>query len=684
MSSKTGERVRTRVRDLPSFIPHVPAFEGEDTLDAAKEGEAFLTRLSTAVSEKDWEAFGELFCADGCFWRDCLTLTFDKRTLQGRKSIAEAWKLLSSARNPVIHTTKQEYALHIGAAFSRHSPTSASLEVPFCFSTDSPRSNCVGLAKLVPQDGTWKIWVLATAIMSLQDHPFEELPRTSPSLVSDAQRGKSRAQGLPDVDGVFDAVVIGGSTNGVSNTIAMDALGLNVIALDSHQQAGGNWSQPGRAYVTLHHLPVLMTLPQYSIPHYFSPDMTGPKITRYISGAVEALNLPVFCGINVVSNTYDEKTKLWDVQIEDVNTKKQATLKAKNIVICTGAMAGNHNRSYPSLADRELFKGPVLHSAEYKDAQPFQEKSVLVVGASNSAHDVARNLVEGGAKDVSILQRGTTAFFHWDIIGPVIDGSFASGLPLDTCDFLDFLTVPVGVARDIGREAVTAMDEAQSDFYEALEAKGYSIERGRDFVSELYETKNGSILMDRQNALSLVLHDYIKVARGEARRYTDGGLVVFDKEKSEEKVIRADAIVLATGFKTVDLPAQWAEGGFIKSNSISTLENPCPWDLDEEGEYIGHFTVSGREFSTSLTMEPVFTRICARSQPLQCHDQCLLEPSNRKCPHSPKRSERFAEMICFSRGGSRFRYSRMSKVNSLRDCLVLGTESAALVEPYGA
>ena len=41
---------------------------------------------------------------------------------------------------------------------------------PFCFSTEGRKSNCVGLAKLIlKEDGTWKIWVLSTHIVSLAD-----------------------------------------------------------------------------------------------------------------------------------------------------------------------------------------------------------------------------------------------------------------------------------------------------------------------------------------------------------------------------------------------------------------------------------------------------------------------------------------------------------------------------------
>ena len=101
--------------------------------------------------------------------------------------------------------------------------------------------------------------------------------------------------------------------------------------------------------------------------------------------------------------------------------------------------------------------------------------------------------------------------------------------------------------------------------------------------------------MDRQHSLDLVFNDRINVARGEATAYVDGGIIVRDADKQEEKIINADGIVLATGYENVDLPQRWAGEGFLKSKFVSSLENPNTLEIDQEGEYVGIFTDSGRE-----------------------------------------------------------------------------------------
>ena len=593
MTSAPKRRARVRVPDLPSYIPSVPVLGNESSFNAAEHGRLFLESFSNSVNDKNWNAFANLF-SDDCFWKDNLTLTFDKRTLHGKEPITEAWQALSELRQPSICLDKPDYALELDTSFNRLAPTVASLDVPFCFTTEAPRSNCVGLAKLIPQDGTWKIWILSTAVDSLRDYPFEKLPRVSPSHVMDRQRGHPRAQGLPKVEGVFDAVVIGASMTGVSTTIMLESIGLHVIAFDSHEEAAGNWSAAGKAYVTLHHTPKMATLPQHPIPSRYSVNLGGQGVTDYVSSAVTALNLPVFCGISVISNTYDEEVSLWTVCIEDVQTRRRMTLQTKNIILALGPIASPMNPYSPPLSNRAAFNGPVQHSSEYKDAKPFHGMKVVVVGASNSAHDIAHDLALGGAKAVTILQRGPTAFFEWEKIAPLIEGPFATDLDISTADFLYFLSMPLGVARDFAKGALAAMEASQSKFYDALEQKGYSIQKNRCFVTATYETRNGHFFMDRQNHLDLVWKDRIVVARGEAINFVHGGITV-KSSNGEEKVLTADGVVLATGFQTVDLPGRWASTGFIDKNSASTLENPCVMDIDSEGEALSQCTNSGRK-----------------------------------------------------------------------------------------
>ncbi|KZL66121.1 flavin-containing monooxygenase, partial [Colletotrichum incanum] len=93
----TQPRSRVLVDDLHSWIPAIPPLNGEECLNAADQAASFLKLFSSSIDNGDWVAFEELF-TEKCFWRDHLTLTFDKRTLHTSKDVAKAWKILSQSR----------------------------------------------------------------------------------------------------------------------------------------------------------------------------------------------------------------------------------------------------------------------------------------------------------------------------------------------------------------------------------------------------------------------------------------------------------------------------------------------------------------------------------------------------------------------------------------------------------
>src|SRR5204862_3972362 len=49
--------------------------------------------------------------------------------------------------------------------------------------------------------------------------------------------------------------------------------------------------------------------------------------------------------------------------------------------------------------------GQLLHAAEYRNAEPFRDKDVLVVGPGCSGMEIAYDLAEGGARSVRVAVR---------------------------------------------------------------------------------------------------------------------------------------------------------------------------------------------------------------------------------------------------------------------------------------
>ncbi|KAM0212634.1 hypothetical protein ACHAQI_004590 [Fusarium lateritium] len=594
MSSEHPKRNRTRVADLASGFPHVPTFDGEDSLDISKIATEFINDFSSTVGSADWDKFASLFVEDG-WWRDALTLTFDKRTIHGRSAIQSAWKSISETqkRNPSGFSTDKTGIWDMGPQYMRFAPTLACLEAPFSFDIEEPRSRCVGQAKLVPVGGEWLIWILSTAIQELTDHPFEQLPRQSKSLIDNSQRGKSSAQGLPNVSGILDVVVVGGSSNGLANTIMLDSIGADVAVFDVELEAGGNWSTSRYSSVVLHHNQMMVQLPMFPILSEGYPEYLGGRdLTRYLSAAVEQLKLPFFGGIQVAGNTWDENAQHWTIDLKDIQSGESSTIKAKNLVLSNGFLISKANPNIPRLDNREKFQGPVQHTSEYRDATLYKGLDVVVVGSGNSAHDVAKDLTLNGAKSVTMLQRSPTTLFDFDVFSPVVSMRYQGQMPVEAADFQEN-SLPLGVMRDMASGMVAALNQAMEPRHKLLEEKGYQVEKEVCLPCRAYEERGRAFYFDQEKVFDLVLSDRIRIARGEARGFTDEGLVVYDKVEAKSKTIAAGGIILATGYKDEDLPKKYAESGFIDKASAAKLENVSVPTVDEEGESPGYVTYSG-------------------------------------------------------------------------------------------
>ncbi|RGP71705.1 flavin-containing monooxygenase [Fusarium longipes] len=594
MSTKYSKRGRTRVADLASGFPHVPAFDGEDALDTSKVASDFVSSFSSAVTNADWNQFADLFIEDS-WWKDSLTLTFDKRTIHGRSAIHSAWKTLAEdhKRKPSEFSNDPAGTWGMGPQYTRFAPTLACLDVPFSFCTEEPRSRCVGQAKLVPVDGKWLIWILSTAVDELIDHPFKQLPRQSKSSVDGSQRGKASAQGLPNISGVLDVVVIGGSSSGLANTIMLDSAGADVAVFDVELEAGGNWSTSRYSSVVLHHNNLMVQLPMFPVPSEGYPEyMGGRDLTRYMSAAVEQLKLPFFGGIQVIGNTWHEDIQCWAIDLKDIQSGNTSTIKAKNLVLSNGFFISKANPYIPSLEGRDSFKGPVQHTSEYRDATLYKDLDVVVVGSGNSAHDVAKDLALNGVKSVTMLQRSPTTLFDFDVFSPIISMRYQGQMPVEAADFQE-TSLPLGVMRDMASGMIASLNQAMEARHKLLEGKGYQVEQGACLPCRAYEERGKSFYVDQEKVFDMVLSDRIRIARGEAKGLDSEGLVVYDKDEDKTKTIPAGGVVLATGYKDEDLPKKYAEAGFIDEESAAKLENVSVPAVDEEGESPGYVTYSG-------------------------------------------------------------------------------------------
>jgi len=212
-------------------------------------------------------------------------------------------------------------------------------------------------------------------------------------------------------------------------------------------------------------------------------------------------------------------------------------LAARYLAVAT---AINRAPQIPPLVGREGFSGRVLHSSEYRNAEPFRGRRMLVVGSGNSAAEISLDLAQGGAGAVSMWVRGPRHFIplRWmrRIFRTVrLLGQFSEP-KMDARHRITFGTPEF-------EQAIAGPDRIASRFSADLSRYGIRRpERGPAFET----FRNGRIPTYDVGAIEEIRRGRIHVIDGNERPI----------EGFEEEALRIggdrerfDAVILATGFQ---------------------------------------------------------------------------------------------------------------------------------------
>jgi len=136
--------------------------------------------------------------------------------------------------------------------------------------------------------------------------------------------------------------------------------------------------------------------------HYPARD----EIVGYLRGYAEAFGLPVLAGKRVLRAERDagEGFRLL--------TEDGGEYRARTLIAATGSFAKPHCPRFPG---QGAFRGRILHAAEYRNPGPFRGKRVVVVGAGNSAVQIAHELA--GVAETTLATRAPIRFMPQVFLG---------------------------------------------------------------------------------------------------------------------------------------------------------------------------------------------------------------------------------------------------------------------------
>ncbi|MEU3945238.1 NAD(P)-binding domain-containing protein [Streptomyces sp. NPDC029526] len=203
----------------------------------------------------------------------------------------------------------------------------------------------------------------------------------------------------------IDVAVIGGGQSGLAVAHALVRSGLRPVVLEASDRTAGSWPHYYDS-LTLFSPARYSSLPGMPFPgadrdRYPHRDEVVAYLTAY-AGRLEA-EIRTGCRVAAVRRTGDD----FAVELEG-----GGPLSARAVVAASGTFGHPHRPALPGL---EEFTGRVLHAADYRNPAPFSGRRVVVVGAGNSAVQIAAELAE--TAHVTLATRGPVKFAAQRILG---------------------------------------------------------------------------------------------------------------------------------------------------------------------------------------------------------------------------------------------------------------------------
>ena len=466
-----------------------------------------------------------LFAPEG-LWRDYLAFDWDLATYEGPEALAAM-------------TAKVQGTL--SGALTSHSETET------IFEFQGPNGASKGLVEL--QDGK------AVRL-------FTSLEETAEFR---AQADHSRPPAV---------LIIGGGQSGLALGARLQALGLPYVIVDQNQRIGDNWR--GRYDSLILHDPSWVNhLPFKPFPADWPVFTPKDNMGDWLEGYAADLNLNVRSNTRVQGARFDPATNRWSVGLAGGES-----LNVAHVVFAVGTSGFAQT---PTFAGQDVFAGEQMHSSQYTSGAAYRGKRVAIIGATNSAHDIAVDLAKNGAYPTMIQRSSTHVVPHKTYVEDILAPVWGEHLnrPLKDSDFLS-ISLPM---RRLEKRGQAIFEQVQTDwaaFYQGLRDAGMTLdfaEDGAGILGKYRRTASGYYIDVGGSA---------RVVSGEIGLRSGVGVKALTEQAvtlSDDSVLAADVLVYATGFGSME---QWVERLIDKETAdkvgpcwgygSGVVGDPGPWE----------------------------------------------------------------------------------------------------------
>lgn len=181
----------------------------------------------------------------------------------------------------------------------------------------------------------------------------------------------------------YDCIIIGGGQSALACAYYLRRTNLKYVLLDANNEPGGAWLK-GWDSLTLFSPAEHSSLPGWQMPKSEEEFPTRNEVIEYLTQYEKRYKIPVNRGVVVKSIVKADETDF-------IVKTNQKDFTAKRIIAATGTYKAPFIPNVMGLTD---FKGVSIHSAAYRNATPFKNQSVLIVGEGNSGAQILAEVSE--------------------------------------------------------------------------------------------------------------------------------------------------------------------------------------------------------------------------------------------------------------------------------------------------
>jgi putative flavoprotein involved in K+ transport len=301
--------------------------------------------------------------------------------------------------------------------------------------------------------------------------------------------------------------VIGAGPAGLATAAMLKRRGESVVVLE-RGQIGAAW-ETRYDRLHLHTARWLSSLPGYRIPRAAGKWPSRDHVVAYLRDYARRHGLDVRTGVDV--ETIRRDASGW------VLSTAAGEVAAERVVVATGYSCVPFVPRWPG-----SFTGRLVHSADYRNPEPFRGLRVLVVGAGNSGAEIAVDVAEGGALEVLLSVRTPPVIVRRDTLGfpSQIVGMASSHLPAGSVDRIGAAMRRLSFP-DLAPYGLPAPERPYSDFL-----------------------RRRMIPILDVGLVAAVRSGHVRVVPG-LERFVNGAALLADGRS-----VDADAVIAATGFRT--------------------------------------------------------------------------------------------------------------------------------------